>query len=175
MSDLALRCRDAVVGGGTTQTLSIWRSNSGLRGGTLRRGFFRLQVRIGVLGRHQPDVVSHVRHDQYLRGLPTTTPAIPQPHRPSQRRGGCAAHQRAQELRNQGQRSVDVPKGSPLHRDTMILANTCPGAQTEYVQKYANKDAADDAGAESEDDDGLSSVASFDDEDEEPAGQMDDV
>jgi ubiquitin-conjugating enzyme E2 H len=57
----------------------------------------------------------------------------------------------------------------------MILANTCPGAQTEYVQKYANKDAADDAGAESEDDDDLSSVASFDDEDEEPAGQMDDV
>ncbi|VUC35548.1 unnamed protein product, partial [Clonostachys rosea] len=45
----------------------------------------------------------------------------------------------------------------------------------EYVAKYANKDAADDAGAESEDDDDLSSVASFDDEDEEPAGQMDDV
>lgn len=45
----------------------------------------------------------------------------------------------------------------------------------EYVQKYANKDAADEAGAESEDDDDLSSVASFDDEDDEPAGQMDDV
>jgi len=44
----------------------------------------------------------------------------------------------------------------------------------EYVSKYANKDAADDAGAESEDDDDLSSVASFG-EDEEPAGQMDDV
>ncbi|KAF4991094.1 hypothetical protein FGRMN_8054 [Fusarium graminum] len=46
----------------------------------------------------------------------------------------------------------------------------------EYVQKYASKDAADEAGAESEDDDELSSVASFgDDDDEEPAGQMDDV
>jgi len=45
----------------------------------------------------------------------------------------------------------------------------------EYVQKYASKDAADDAGAESEDDDDMSSVASFDDEDDEPAGQMDDV
>ncbi|KAH6900687.1 ubiquitin-conjugating enzyme/RWD-like protein [Thelonectria olida] len=45
----------------------------------------------------------------------------------------------------------------------------------EYVQKYANKDAADEAGAESEDDDDLSSVASFGDDDEEPAGQMDDV
>ena len=46
----------------------------------------------------------------------------------------------------------------------------------EYVQKYASKDAADEAGAESEDDDDMSSVASFDnDEAEEPAGQMDDV
>ncbi len=47
---------------------------------------------------------------------------------------------------------------------------------TEYVQKYANKDAVDEGGAESEDDDDMSSVASFgDEEDEEPAGQMDDV
>ncbi|KAI1347145.1 ubiquitin-conjugating enzyme h [Xylaria sp. FL0043] len=46
----------------------------------------------------------------------------------------------------------------------------------EYVQKYASKDAADEAGAESEDDDDMSSVASFgDDDDDEPAGQMDDV
>lgn len=46
---------------------------------------------------------------------------------------------------------------------------------TEYVQKYASKDAADDAGEETEDDDDMSSVASFGDEDDEPAGQMDDV
>lgn len=45
----------------------------------------------------------------------------------------------------------------------------------EYVQKYANKDAADEAGAESEDDDDLSSVASFDDDEEQPAGRLDDV
>ncbi|KAI1175613.1 ubiquitin-conjugating enzyme [Nemania sp. FL0916] len=46
----------------------------------------------------------------------------------------------------------------------------------EYVQKYASKDAADEAGAESEDDDDMSSVASFgDDDDDQPAGQMDDV
>ncbi|UKZ59751.1 uncharacterized protein TrAtP1_001048 [Trichoderma atroviride] len=46
----------------------------------------------------------------------------------------------------------------------------------EYVQKYANKDMVDEAGAESEDEDDMSSVASFgDDDDEEPAGQMDDV
>ncbi|KAI1038994.1 hypothetical protein LB503_007700 [Fusarium chuoi] len=47
--------------------------------------------------------------------------------------------------------------------------------KAEYVQKYASKEAADEAGAESEDDDELSSVASFGDDDEEPAGQMDDV
>lgn len=45
----------------------------------------------------------------------------------------------------------------------------------EYVTKYASKDAADEAGAESEDEDDMSSVASFGDEEEEPAGQMDDV
>ncbi len=46
---------------------------------------------------------------------------------------------------------------------------------TEYVQRYASKEAADDAGAPSEDDDDMSSVASFGDEEDEPAGQMDDV
>lgn len=46
----------------------------------------------------------------------------------------------------------------------------------EYVQKYASKDSADEADAESEDDGELSSVASFDEEDdEEAAGKMDDV
>lgn len=45
----------------------------------------------------------------------------------------------------------------------------------EYVQRYASKEAADEAGVESEDDDDMSSVASFGDDDDEPAGQMDDV
>lgn len=45
----------------------------------------------------------------------------------------------------------------------------------DYVKKYASKEAVDEAGAESEDDDELSSVASFDDDDAEPAGHMDDV
>ncbi|PKS12878.1 hypothetical protein jhhlp_000218 [Lomentospora prolificans] len=45
----------------------------------------------------------------------------------------------------------------------------------EYVQKYASKEAVDEVGAESEDDDDLSSVASFGDDDDELAGQMDDV
>ncbi|ROT34870.1 ubiquitin-conjugating enzyme [Sodiomyces alkalinus F11] len=46
----------------------------------------------------------------------------------------------------------------------------------EYVQKYASKDAANEAGAESEDDDDMSSVGSFgDEEDEQPAGRLDDV
>ncbi|KAH8684697.1 ubiquitin-conjugating enzyme [Tricladium varicosporioides] len=45
----------------------------------------------------------------------------------------------------------------------------------EYVVKYASKDAADEAGAESDDDDDMSSVGSFGDEDEEPAGTMEEV
>jgi ubiquitin-conjugating enzyme E2 H len=45
----------------------------------------------------------------------------------------------------------------------------------EYVSKYATKEAAEDAGPESGSDDDLSSVASFGDDDEQPAGQMDDV
>jgi ubiquitin-conjugating enzyme E2 H len=45
----------------------------------------------------------------------------------------------------------------------------------EYVLKYANKDAVDEAGAESDDDDDMSSVGSFGDEDEEPAGTMEEV
>lgn len=50
-------------------------------------------------------------------------------------------------------------------------------SEIEYVQRYASKDAAEEAGAESEDDDDMSSVGSFgpDDDDDEPAGQMDDV
>ena len=47
--------------------------------------------------------------------------------------------------------------------------------RVEYVQKYASKDAVDDTGAETEDDDDMSSVASFGDEDDPPAGHMDDV
>jgi len=46
----------------------------------------------------------------------------------------------------------------------------------EYVAKYASKEAADEAGAETDDDDDMSSVGSFgDEEDEEPAGQMEEV
>ncbi|KAH8789684.1 ubiquitin-conjugating enzyme h [Hyaloscypha finlandica] len=46
----------------------------------------------------------------------------------------------------------------------------------EYVAKYASKEAADEAGVESDDDDDMSSVGSFgDDEDEQPAGQMEEV
>ena len=43
----------------------------------------------------------------------------------------------------------------------------------EYVSKYANKDAADEAGEDEDEEDAMSSAGSFsDDEDEEPAGQM---
>ena len=42
----------------------------------------------------------------------------------------------------------------------------------EYVSKYATKDAADEAGDDSESEDEMSSVGSFESGDEEPAGQM---
>ena len=42
----------------------------------------------------------------------------------------------------------------------------------EYVQRYANKDAADEAGADSEEEDEMSSVGSFESDEEEPAGTM---
>ncbi|ESZ95622.1 ubiquitin-conjugating enzyme h [Sclerotinia borealis F-4128] len=46
----------------------------------------------------------------------------------------------------------------------------------EYVTKYASKDAADDAGVDESDDDSMSSVASFDDDDnEEAAGTMEEI
>lgn len=42
----------------------------------------------------------------------------------------------------------------------------------EYVSKYATKDAADEAGDDSESEDEMSSVGEFESDDEEPAGQM---
>jgi len=42
----------------------------------------------------------------------------------------------------------------------------------EYVAKYATREAADEAGEDSESEDEMSSVGSFDSGDEEPAGQM---
>ncbi|KAL2827837.1 ubiquitin-conjugating enzyme/RWD-like protein [Aspergillus cavernicola] len=45
----------------------------------------------------------------------------------------------------------------------------------EYVAKYASKDAADEAGENTESEDELSSVGSYDSDGEEPAGRLDDV
>lgn len=45
----------------------------------------------------------------------------------------------------------------------------------EYVSKYASREAADEAGVEDSDEDDMSSVASFDDDEDDPAGQMEEV
>lgn len=46
----------------------------------------------------------------------------------------------------------------------------------EYVQKYATKDAADEAGEDDESEDEMSSVGSYaEDDDEEPAGNMEEL
>lgn len=48
--------------------------------------------------------------------------------------------------------------------------------EIEYVQRYASKEAAEEAGQESEEDDDMSSVGSFgEEEDEEPAGHLEDL
>lgn len=61
----------------------------------------------------------------------------------------------------------------------MRREDSADGELADYVQKYATRSAADEAGAESESDDDLSSVGSRynddDDEEAQPAGQMDDV
>jgi ubiquitin-conjugating enzyme E2 H len=46
---------------------------------------------------------------------------------------------------------------------------------TEYVAKYASKEAVDEAGEDTESEDELSSAGSYDSGGEEPAGTMDDV
>lgn len=47
---------------------------------------------------------------------------------------------------------------------------------SDYVSRYASKDAADEAGEDSESDDEMSSVGSYaSGEDEEPAGNMDEL
>jgi ubiquitin-conjugating enzyme E2 H len=45
----------------------------------------------------------------------------------------------------------------------------------EYVARYATNEAANDAGAESDEDDDMSSVGSFASDDDEPAGTMEEV
>ena len=46
------------------------------------------------------------------------------------------------------------------------------GAAIEYVHKYATREAADEAGEDSEEADDMSSVGSFESDEEEPAGTM---
>ena len=52
----------------------------------------------------------------------------------------------------------------------------CLTQKTEYVTRFASKEAADDAGDESESEDEMSSVGSYrSGEDDEPAGNMDEL
>jgi ubiquitin-conjugating enzyme E2 H len=55
---------------------------------------------------------------------------------------------------------------------SMLIVLTIP---LEYVAKYASKDAVDDAGEDTESEDELSSVGSYESDGEEPAGRLDDV
>lgn len=50
-----------------------------------------------------------------------------------------------------------------------------PNRVSEYVAKYASKEAVDEAGEDTESEDELSSAGSYESGGEEPAGTMDDV
>lgn len=66
-------------------------------------------------------------------------------------------------------KGVLQPKGLCLllyHTDRSLL---------EYVDKYASKEAVDEAGEDTESEDELSSAGSYESGGEEPAGTMDDV
>lgn len=60
-------------------------------------------------------------------------------------------------------------KSSENHRQQRHHANM---RILEYVAKYATKDAADEAGDDSESEDEMSSVGEYESDDEEPAGPM---
>lgn len=122
------------------------------------------QIRQRLPRCHQPNVVSHVRHDQHIRGVSTTASSIPKPFGPSKWRGRCPDNARWEGVRSQGQRY-----GVYRLVVTLRLANV----RAEYVAKYATRENVDDAGAEASDSDDLSSVGSFgEDDDDEPAGTM---
>ncbi|KAL4813565.1 ubiquitin-conjugating enzyme h [Aspergillus spinulosporus] len=65
-------------------------------------------------------------------------------------------------------------KGWPLHDYTSPIRSILTFC-TEYVAKYASKDAVDDAGEDTESEDELSSAGSYESDGEEPAGRLDDV
>lgn len=69
-------------------------------------------------------------------------------------------------------------KGNRLHHlpAQCITSTQYLTSAVEYVQKYASKDAENEADGDSEDDGEMSSVASYDSgDDEEPAGNMDEL
>lgn len=51
----------------------------------------RRALGISLPGRHQPNLVPHVRHDQHLRSVPSSAAPLPERGRPTQRRGGGLA------------------------------------------------------------------------------------
>jgi hypothetical protein len=64
----------------------------------------RRAVRQRVSRRHQPDLVSDVRHGQHLRGLPAAAAAIPQSDGSAEWRGCGAVDEGSEGIRCEGQR-----------------------------------------------------------------------
>lgn len=66
-------------------------------------------------------------------------------------------------------------RGTFLHWSDPLGQGNTHQSVAEYVAKYATKEAVDDTGEDSESEDELSSVGSYESGGEEPAGTMDDV
>jgi hypothetical protein len=66
-----------------------------------------LQIRVGLFGRYQSDMVTNVRHDQHFRSFPPATTPIPQPDRSSEWRGRRPVDAGTEELRSESQRYAD--------------------------------------------------------------------
>lgn len=62
------------------------------------------QLRVSLLGRDQPNLVSNVRHGQYIRSLPAPTSALSKPGRSIERGGSGNVDEGTEELRGESKR-----------------------------------------------------------------------
>lgn len=73
-----------------------------------------------------------------------------------------------------------TPKSRVRYYERVMLQRTrtlthATDTHTEYVQKYASKDSVDEGDKDSDDDDEMSSVGSYDSADDDEAAGMEDI
>ncbi len=74
------------------------------------------------------------------------------------------------EARVRGMLNLSISSGIDDEMHRWVPSADSPRRYLEYVAKYASKDAADEAGEDTESDDEMSSVGSYESGGEEPAG-----